>query len=117
MTQTPPFTLVGLDHIVFIVDDMKKALDFYQGVLGCVPGYSYPALGMAYSGRYPPGVGVVTITASPAFTLVWSQCFSFSSVPSSRRISVLPHSPSPPPSSPFGGLMRCDDRIAHSMSS
>jgi glyoxylase I family protein len=46
MTQTPPFTLVGLDHIVFIVDDMKKALDFYQGVLGCVPGYSYPALGM-----------------------------------------------------------------------
>jgi glyoxylase I family protein len=42
----PPFALVGLDHVVFIVDDMKRALDFYQGVLGCVPGYSYPNLGM-----------------------------------------------------------------------
>ncbi len=42
----PPFTLVGLDHVVFIVDDMEKALAFYQGVLGCQPGFSYPALGM-----------------------------------------------------------------------
>ena len=42
----PPFTLVGLDHVVFIIDDMEKALAFYQGVLGCQPGFSYPALGM-----------------------------------------------------------------------
>jgi catechol 2,3-dioxygenase-like lactoylglutathione lyase family enzyme len=42
----PPFTLVGLDHVVFLVDDMNKALAFYMGVLGCQPGYSYPALGM-----------------------------------------------------------------------
>lgn len=41
-----PFSLVGIDHIVFLVDDMKIALDFYQGFLGCQPGYSYPALGM-----------------------------------------------------------------------
>lgn len=41
-----PFSLVGLDHVVFIVDDMKVALNFYQNVLGCVIGYSYPALGM-----------------------------------------------------------------------
>lgn len=47
MTVTPPpFTLVGLDHVVFLVDDMARALRFYGEVLGCVPGYSYPALGM-----------------------------------------------------------------------
>ena len=42
----PPFTLVGLDHVVFLVDDMPRALAFYGNVLGCVPGYTYPALGM-----------------------------------------------------------------------
>ena len=42
----PPFSLVGIDHVVFIVDDMPKALAFYQDVLGCAPGYSYPTLGM-----------------------------------------------------------------------
>lgn len=41
-----PFSLVGIDHVVFIVDDMEKALAFYHDVLGCQPGYSYPALGM-----------------------------------------------------------------------
>ncbi len=42
----PPFSLVGFDHVVFLVDDMDRALAFYQDVLGCVPGYCYPALGM-----------------------------------------------------------------------
>lgn len=42
----PPFTLAGFDHVVFLVDDMDRALAFYQEVLGCVPGYSYPAIGM-----------------------------------------------------------------------
>ncbi|MBL4812473.1 MAG: VOC family protein [Rhodobacteraceae bacterium] len=42
----PPFTLAGLDHVVFLVDDMPVALKFYADVLGCVPGYSYPAMGM-----------------------------------------------------------------------
>ena len=42
----PPFSLVGFDHVVFYVDDMDAALAFYREVLGCVPGYSYPALGM-----------------------------------------------------------------------
>lgn len=42
----PPFSLVGIDHVVFLVDDMAKALKFYGEVLGCEPGYSYPKLGM-----------------------------------------------------------------------
>lgn len=41
-----PFTLVGIDHVVFLVDDMPRAMAFYRDVLGCVPGYTYPALGM-----------------------------------------------------------------------
>jgi len=43
---SPPFTLVGIDHVVFLVDDMGRALTFYRDVLGCIDGYSYPALGM-----------------------------------------------------------------------
>jgi glyoxylase I family protein len=46
VTTTPPFSLVGLDHVVFLVDDMPKALKFYREVLGCQPGYSYPNIGM-----------------------------------------------------------------------
>ena len=42
----PPFSLVGIDHVVFLVDDMAKALQFYGEVLGCQPGYTYPRLGM-----------------------------------------------------------------------
>lgn len=43
---SPPFSLVGIDHVVFLIDDMDRALKFYYDVLGCVHGYSYPALGM-----------------------------------------------------------------------
>ena len=41
-----PFTLVGIDHVVFLVDDMARAMAFYRDVLGCVRGYTYPGLGM-----------------------------------------------------------------------
>lgn len=41
-----PFTLAGFDHVVFLVDDLAKAMDFYIGVIGCEKGYSYPAGGM-----------------------------------------------------------------------
>lgn len=41
-----PFSLVGIDHIVFLVNDMDQALKFYENVLGCQRGYSYPSLGM-----------------------------------------------------------------------
>lgn len=45
-SSRPSFSLVGIDHVVFLVDDMVKALQFYCDVLGCQPGYSYPRLGM-----------------------------------------------------------------------
>lgn len=46
MADSPPFSLVGLDHVVFLVDDMEKAMRWYADVLGCQPGYSYPRIGM-----------------------------------------------------------------------
>ncbi|KFL26734.1 glyoxalase [Devosia sp. 17-2-E-8] len=42
----PPFSLVGLDHVVLLVTDMDLAMRFYRDVLGCQPGFSYPHLGM-----------------------------------------------------------------------
>lgn len=44
--QTPPHTLLGIDHVVILVDDMDLALDFYLNTLGCRPAFSYPAIGM-----------------------------------------------------------------------
>ncbi|MDO1584584.1 VOC family protein [Rhizobium oryzicola] len=44
--MTFPFLPVGIDHVVFLVDDLERAMRFYRDVLGCRPGYTYPALGM-----------------------------------------------------------------------
>lgn len=47
MTKSePPFSLVGIDHVVLLVTDLDRAMRFYQEVLGCQPGYSYPKIGM-----------------------------------------------------------------------
>jgi glyoxylase I family protein len=46
MPTAVPFSLVGIDHVVLLVDDMQRALGFYSDVLGCQQGYSYPELGM-----------------------------------------------------------------------
>ncbi|MDB5531085.1 MAG: glyoxalase/bleomycin resistance protein/dioxygenase superfamily protein [Devosia sp.] len=47
MTSTrPPYSIVGIDHVVFLVGNMEQALKFYVDGLGCVSGYSYPDLGM-----------------------------------------------------------------------
>ncbi|WP_245506646.1 VOC family protein [Rhizobium sp. PP-F2F-G48] len=41
-----PFSPIGIDHVVLLIDDLERALEFYFKVMGCQPGYSYPALGM-----------------------------------------------------------------------
>lgn len=46
MANTNPIHPVGVDHVVFLVRDMDRALAFYEGVLNCRPGFHYPALGM-----------------------------------------------------------------------
>jgi glyoxylase I family protein len=42
----PPFSLVGIDHVVYLVDDLPRAMQFYREVLGCQPGFTYPKIGM-----------------------------------------------------------------------
>ena len=42
----PPFSMVGIDHVVFLVDDLARATRWYAEILGCQRGYSYPKLGM-----------------------------------------------------------------------
>jgi len=40
------FSLVGIAHIVFLVDDLERAVRWYREVLGCPVGYEYPDIGM-----------------------------------------------------------------------
>jgi len=42
----PPFTLVGLDHIVLRVRELPRALHFYRDVLGCALEREQPELGL-----------------------------------------------------------------------
>jgi glyoxylase I family protein len=42
----PPFTLVGLDHIVLRVRELERALHFYRDILGCSPEREQPELGL-----------------------------------------------------------------------
>lgn len=44
--MTHPILPVGIDHVVFLVKDMQRSLRFYEDVLNCRPGFSYPDLGM-----------------------------------------------------------------------
>lgn len=41
-----PFSMAGIDHVVLLVTDMKKAMHFYTQILPCRPGYSYPDIAM-----------------------------------------------------------------------
>lgn len=42
----PPFKLAHIDHVVLRVGDMRRALGFYCGVLGCVEERSLPEFGL-----------------------------------------------------------------------
>ncbi|MCF6443189.1 VOC family protein [Nereida sp. MMG025] len=48
MTNPVPVQPVGVDHLVFWVDDLAKAKEFYCGVLGCLPGFEYPDIAMTH---------------------------------------------------------------------
>ena len=41
-----PFALLGLDHVVLLVDDMDAATAFYTEVIGCTVDRSLPEYGM-----------------------------------------------------------------------
>ena len=45
-TIAPPFTLVGLDHLLLHVRGMAEAERFYCGILGCAVKHRMPQYGM-----------------------------------------------------------------------
>ena len=45
MTEVP-FEIIGLDHIVLRVRDMKLMVNFYCEVLGCIPEREVEELGL-----------------------------------------------------------------------
>ena len=44
----PPFRPLGLDHVVIWVSDLPRAVAWYRDVLGCEPGFAYPAIAMEH---------------------------------------------------------------------
>ena len=51
-----PFTLAGFDHVVLLIDDMSRAIDFYKNVLGCQHGDPFGnKLELKGPGVYPDG--------------------------------------------------------------
>ncbi len=42
----PPFSIVGIDHLVLRVSDLARSLEFYQQVLGCTLERELPDLGL-----------------------------------------------------------------------
>jgi glyoxylase I family protein len=45
--RRPPFALEGIDHLLLLVQDMDRAIAFYEGVLGCAVESRLPQYGMA----------------------------------------------------------------------
>jgi glyoxylase I family protein len=43
----PPFELRGIDHLLLLVQEMDRAIAFYEGVLGCTVESRLPQYGMA----------------------------------------------------------------------
>lgn len=42
-----PFELAGIDHVLLVIEDMPRALAFYQDVLGCELKEALPQYGLA----------------------------------------------------------------------
>ena len=44
--MSAPFALTGIDHVVLLVGDMKRATNFYTEVIGCTVDNDLPQYGM-----------------------------------------------------------------------
>jgi glyoxylase I family protein len=56
-----PLRIVGIDHILLIVDDMERALGFYRDALGCEVKTLLPQYGMAELAAGAHGLDLVDI--------------------------------------------------------
>ena len=65
MTDTRPFALAGIDHVVLLVDDMAAAQAFYLGVIGCTLEKALPQYGMVQLRAGASLVDLVDISGEP----------------------------------------------------
>jgi hypothetical protein len=70
MAAPPPFALEGLDHVVLLVGDMDRALDFYCGVLGCSVDRTLPDHAMV---QLPAGVSLIDLVDIGAAEGAWAK--------------------------------------------
>ncbi|MDB5452657.1 MAG: family virulence protein [Caulobacteraceae bacterium] len=58
-----PLQIRGIDHLLLMVDDIERAIDFYQGVLGCTLKSRLPQFGMAELAAGSAGLDLVDIAS------------------------------------------------------
>ena len=66
----PPFVLEGIDHLLLVVDGMERALEFYEGVLGCTLEERYPQWGMA---QLRAGAALINLVDIAAENGAWAK--------------------------------------------
>jgi catechol 2,3-dioxygenase-like lactoylglutathione lyase family enzyme len=62
--QAPPFTIVGIDHLLLHVNGMERNLAFYESVLGCAVETRIPQLGMVELRAGSAHIDLVDIASS-----------------------------------------------------
>src|SRR5258706_3721835 len=44
--QSPPFAMIGIDHVVLRISDLDRMLAFYRDVIGCTDERAQPEIGL-----------------------------------------------------------------------
>ncbi len=68
--SSPPFALLGLDHVVLLVDDMEAARAFYTDVIGCTVDRALPEYGML---QLRAGAALIDLVAFTTPEGVWAK--------------------------------------------
>ena len=75
----PPFDLIGLDHVVLLVNGMERARGFYEQVIGCHLSKALPQYGMVQMATGQSLIDLVDIASAEG---AWAR----PSVPGGRNV-------------------------------
>ncbi|MCW0235478.1 MAG: VOC family protein [Ferrovibrio sp.] len=48
MSVAPPFSILGLDHVVLRADNPQRLIAFYRDILGCTVDHDQPKIGLTH---------------------------------------------------------------------